>query len=112
MPRSSISIGPRATRGAIVGPEGGKPKLARGGMREPHRTRDANGWFARAMLTREPGQKYTVKAPLSFPVAHRTNADHRFVTHDRHANFEYDMKRRPVDPVPQYVTVPLHENPL
>src|SRR5262249_9173457 len=65
---------PWRTRGIAtlnVGPGGGKPKLARGGMREPHRTRDANGWFARAMLTREPGQKYTVKAPLSFPVAHR-----------------------------------------
>ncbi len=85
---------------------GGKSKLARGGMREPHGTSDPNAWFVWVALNREPGTKYRVSEPLAFPVAHRKAADHRFQVREKTFNFEYDMKRRPVDPVPQYVTVP------
>jgi hypothetical protein len=83
-----------------------KPKLARAGMREPAGTKDANAWFVRTALTREPGQKYTSKEPLPFPVAHRRSADHRFRELERTINFEYDFKRQPVDPVPDFISVP------
>jgi hypothetical protein len=64
-----------------------KPKLARGGMREPAGTKDANAWFVRTALTREPGQKYTSKEPLPFTVAHRKSADHHFRETERAVNF-------------------------
>jgi hypothetical protein len=83
-----------------------KPKLARAGMREPPGTKDGNAWFVRAALTREPGQKYTSKEPLPFPVAHQRSADHRFRQIERTINFEYDLKRQLVDPVPQFVSSP------
>jgi hypothetical protein len=83
-----------------------KPKLARGGMREPPGTKDANAWFVRAALTREPGQKYKSREPLPFPIAHRKSADHRFRDTERAANFEYDFKRQLVDPVPHFVSLP------
>jgi hypothetical protein len=83
-----------------------KPKLARAGMREPAGTKDGNAWFVRAALTRKPGQKYTSREPLPFPVAHRKAADHRFVANERTVNFEYDFKREPVDPVPHFISVP------
>ena len=85
---------------------GPKPKLARGGMREPAGTKDANAWFVRTALTREPGQKYASKEPLPFPVAHRKNADHRFRDTERAVNFEYDFKRQPVEPVLKFLTIP------
>jgi hypothetical protein len=75
-------------------------------MREPAGTQDANAWFVRTALTREPGQKYTSKEPLPFPVAHRKNADHRFRETQRAVNFEYDFKRRPVDPWLSFVSIP------
>src|SRR6516225_11297725 len=75
-------------------------------MREPAGTKDANGWFVQAALTREPGQKFTSKEPLPFPIAHRKSADHRFQNRERALNFEYDFKRQPVDPVPKFVSVP------
>ena len=83
-----------------------KRKLARGGMREPAGTKDGNAWFVRTALTRDPGQKYASKEPLPFPVAHRNSADHRFRETERAVNFEYDLKRRLVDPVPKFVSVP------
>ena len=83
-----------------------KPKLARAGMREPAGTKDANAWFVRAALDRTPGQKYTIKEPLPFPVAHRKAADHRFHENEKAANFEFDFKRQPVDPVRQSILVP------
>jgi hypothetical protein len=75
-------------------------------MREPAGTKDGNAWFVRAALTRMPGQKYTSREPLPFPVAHRKAAGHRFVASERAVNFEYDMKRQPVDPVPHFISVP------
>jgi hypothetical protein len=84
-----------------------KPKLARGGMREPAGTNDANAWFIRAALIREPGQKYKSHEPLPFPVAHRNSADHRFRDTQRAVNFEYDFKRQLVHPVPKFLAVPL-----
>jgi hypothetical protein len=83
-----------------------KAKLARGGMREPSGTKDANAWFVRTALTREPRQKYASKEPLPFPEAHRKNADHRFRETERAINFEYDFKRQPVDPFPQFLPLP------
>jgi hypothetical protein len=88
-----------------------KPKLARSGMCEPAGTKDANAWFVRTALTREPGQKYVSKEPLPFPLAHRKSADHHFRETQRAVNFEYDFKRRLVDPVPKFLPVPaLGEN--
>ena len=75
-------------------------------MREPQGTKDANAWFVRTALTREPGQKYTSREPLPFPVAHRNSADHRFRSTERAVNFEYDFKRQLVTPVPKVVSVP------
>jgi hypothetical protein len=88
--------------------DGDKPKLARGGMREPRRMSldDANDWFAQKMLLRRPGDKWSSLDPLPFPTAHRANAEHVFEAHRRRVNFEYDMKRRPIDPAPRYVKVP------
>jgi hypothetical protein len=85
-----------------------KPKLARGGMREPGRMSldDANVWFAQRMLYRQPNDKWSSRDPLPFPAAHRTNADLVFQEISRKANFEFDMKRRPTNPMPRYVSVP------
>jgi hypothetical protein len=83
-------------------------KLARGGMREPGRMShdEANDWFAPIMLLRQPGDRWSSDDPLPFPEAHRSNADHVLCSYERTMNFEYDMKRRPVDPSPWYVQVP------
>src|SRR5207248_7104650 len=67
---------------------------------------DANVWFIGTALIRETGQKYSSKEPLSFPEAHRLNADHRFRQTEKKINFEYDFKRRLVDPVPKFLVVP------
>jgi hypothetical protein len=87
---------------------GAKPKLARGGMREPSRMSldDANDWFATRMLLRQPGDMWSSHDPLPFPLAHRTNADHVFRNNRRRVNFEYDMKRRPINVEPRYVSAP------
>jgi hypothetical protein len=88
-----------------------EPKLARGGMREPSRmSLDANDWFVRSMLLRRPGDKWSILEPLPFPEAHRSNADHVFQRHARRVNFEYDMKRRPLDPTAQFISVPGEQN--
>jgi hypothetical protein len=86
------------TRGVATLEGKGKPKLAKGGMRAPEGVTDWNAWFAETMLIREHGQTYLSSEPLSFPVAHRTNNDfiHRPV--EKRMNFEFDFKRRPVDP--------------
>jgi hypothetical protein len=80
--------------------EGEKPKLARGGMREPAgmSLEEANDWFARSMLMREDGDEWSSKDPLPFPFAHIENADHVFREVRRKVNFEFDMKRAPVEP--------------
>jgi hypothetical protein len=88
--------------------DGAKPKLARGGMREPKNMSliEANDWFAQRMLLRQPGDRWSSRDPLPFPTAHRANADHVFREVSRKVNFEFDMKRRPIEPVPRYVSVP------
>jgi hypothetical protein len=85
-----------------------KPKLARCGMREPGRMSldDANDWFVTKMLLRQPGDTWPSRGPLPFPFAHRNNADHVFRENSRRVNFEYDIKRRPIDAQPRYVRVP------
>jgi hypothetical protein len=85
-----------------------KPKLARGGMREPGRMPPdaASDWFARKMLLRQPGDKWSSMDPPPFPAAHRGNADHVFQERWRAVNFEFDMKRRPLDPEPRFVRLP------
>src|SRR5438046_949686 len=87
---------------------GATPKLARGGMREPSSMspEEANEWCAQRMLLRQKGDKWSSRDPLPFPAAHRANADHVFQEHSRAVNFDFDMKRRPIDPVPRYVSVP------
>jgi hypothetical protein len=101
---------PWRTRGvATLKPiSGTKPKLARGGMRERGglSSDEANAWFVHKMLLRQPGDKWSMLGPLPFPEAHRTNADHVFKRYSRNVNFEYDMKRRPLDPVARSVRVP------
>ena len=101
---------PWRTRGVstLIASDGAKPKLARGGMREPGSMslNDANDWFAQRMLLRQPGDKWSSRDPLSFPKAHRANADHVFQQVTRTVNFEFDMKRRPINSVPRYVSVP------
>jgi hypothetical protein len=86
------------TRGIATLQSKGKPKLAKGGMRAPEGVEDWNQWFVEAMLDREPKKTYTSKEPLSFPEAHRTNADHITRAVTKQMNFEFDFKRRPVDP--------------
>ena len=102
---------PWRTRGiaTLKRPDGAKPKLARGGMREPAgmSPAEANDWFCRSMLLRQPGDKWASDDPLPFPFAHLSNADHVFQEVSRKVNFEWDMKRAPVEPViPRYVRVP------
>jgi hypothetical protein len=75
-------------------------------MRAPDNVKDRNKWFVAAFLTREPGFKYHSREFPSFPLAHRLNLDHQPEIKEKSANFEYDFKRRPVDPVPQFLTVP------
>jgi hypothetical protein len=105
-----LQLLPWRTRGVatLKYSNGAKPKLARGGMREPSRMSlgDANDWFARRMLLRQPGDAWSSHDPLPFPLAHRTNADHVFRENSRRVNFEYDMKRRPINAQPRYVSMP------
>jgi hypothetical protein len=77
-------------------------------MREPDRMSldEANDWFAQRMLRRKPHDKWASRDPLPFPAAHRANADHVFQQISRKVNFEFDMKRRSMSPVPRYVLVP------
>jgi hypothetical protein len=92
---------------------GARPKLARGGMREPPEERSpetANNWFAQRMLLRQPGDEWSNLEPMEFPKAHRTNADHIFREVWRRVNFEYDGKRQPIAPEARYVLVPGEDN--
>ena len=82
-----------------------KPKLARGGMREPDGCKDSNAWFVRAMLLRNLGDRWSSKEPPPFTAAHLNNAGFVFRERDRTANFEFDLKRRPTDPQPVYVAI-------
>ena len=54
---------PWRTRGVatLKDTDGAKPKLARGGMREPRGMSldEANVWFAQRMLQRQPGDKWS-----------------------------------------------------
>jgi hypothetical protein len=93
----------------ITEPWTGKPKLAMSGMRAPDNAKDRNEWFVGACLTREPGFKYPSREFPSFPLAHRLNLDHQPEIKEKSANFEYDFKRRPLDPEPQFLTVPREE---
>jgi hypothetical protein len=82
-----------------------QPKLARGGMREPDGCDDSNAWFVRAMLLRNPGDRWSSREPPPFTAAHLNNADFVFGERDRTVNFEFDLKRRPTDPQPAYVAI-------
>jgi hypothetical protein len=77
----------------------GKPKLAMAGMRAPDGVTDRNAWFVESMLTRKHGDTYLSSEPLSFSDAHKTNADFTHRSVEKRVNFEYDFKRRPVDPM-------------
>ncbi|MCZ6576635.1 MAG: hypothetical protein O6950_09365 [Gammaproteobacteria bacterium] len=79
--------------------DGGKPKLARGGVRVPRGVDSSNDWMVEKFLNRRPGDTWETEQPLSFPKAHETNADHVFQVVERRFNFEYDYKRELVDPV-------------
>ena len=82
-----------------------KPKLARGGMREPDGCKEPNAWFVRAMLLRKLGDRWSSREPPPFTAAHLNNTDLVFRERDRAVNFEYDFKRRPADPQPVYVAI-------
>ena len=104
-----IQLLPWATRGiaTLKSPDGAKPKLAKHGMQAPASLNEGeNTWFARSMLTRQPGDKWKGKRPLDFPREYRENADHIFREFSAAVSFEYDMKRRPVDPENRGVVVP------
>ena len=94
---------PWRTRG-IVTLAGEKPKVARGGMKTP-RGIDPNVWLIRLMIDRTPGTKWTSRDPIPFRRSYETNADHVFVTTERKVSFEFDYKRRLVNPVRRYVSV-------
>jgi hypothetical protein len=57
-------------------------------------------------LTSKPLEKLPSTNPLPFTTAHRKAADHRFVTVEKTANFEYDHKRRIVAPASVCVPIP------
>ena len=86
------------TRGIATLQSKGKAKLARGGMRAPDGVADWNQWFVETLLDRDENTTYQSKEPISFPEAHRTNADHIMRCVTKKVNFEFDFKRRPVDP--------------
>jgi len=91
---------------------GEKLKLARTGLRPPEDVRgpaEQSDWFARAVLTFKPGEKLKTQEPMSFPEAHRSGADYRKFTVKKTVNFDYDHKRRIVDP--QFVQVPVPGRP-
>jgi hypothetical protein len=86
---------------------GEKIKLAKGGVKVPASGYAVeNQWLVNAVLTSLPGEKVSSKDPLPFTTAHRKAADHRFVTVEKTANFEYDHKRRIVSPTDVMVQVP------
>jgi hypothetical protein len=82
-------------------------KLAKGGMKVPALGLAAqNEWLARAVLTSPARAKFTTEDPLHFTVAHRKAADHRFVTVEKTANFEYDHKRKIRSPDAVQIAIP------
>jgi hypothetical protein len=78
----------------------GEPlKLAKGGIKvEAQGVAAQNAWLVEKFLTSQPLEKFASTNPLPFTTAHRQAADHRFVTVEKTANFEYDHKRRIVAP--------------
>ena len=91
---------------------GAGPKLARGGMREPGQMsiEEANDWFVRRMLLRQPGEKWSNEEFMAFPEAHKTNSDHTTRTVQRKENFEFDFKRQPLAAEPRFLPVPGEDN--
>jgi DNA polymerase type B, organellar and viral len=97
------------TRGiATLQPIAGEPiKLAKGGMKVEAQGTDAqNAWLVERFLTSKPLEKFPSTNPLPFTTAHRKAADHRFVTVEKTANFEYDHKRRIVAPASICAPIP------
>ncbi len=83
-----------------------KPKLAQGGMRAAEDAPDQNAWFCRTMLDRRYETTWESREPLPFPLAHQYDADHFFRRRLSRVNFEFDLKRRLVDPSPSFVCAP------
>jgi hypothetical protein len=82
-------------------------KMAKGGIKvEAPGLRAQNAWLVGKFLTSKPLEKFASTNPLPFTTAHRMAADHRFVTVEKTANFEYDHKRRIVEPEGVCVSIP------
>jgi hypothetical protein len=65
-----------------------------------------NAWLVERFLTSKPLEKFPSTNPLPFTAAHRAAADHRFVTVEKTANFEFDHKRRIAVPASFHVPIP------
>ena len=91
---------------------GEKIKLAHSGLRAPddvigEAARD--DWFVKAVLTLPPLAPIETKEPMPFPKAHRAAADFRKIRMMKRANFNYDHKRKIVNP--QFVQIPVPGSP-
>ena len=86
----------------------GEPiKLARGGIKvEAPGLPAQNDWLVEKFLTSKPLEKFPSTSPLPFTAAHRAAADHRFVTVEKTANFEFDHKRRIAAPASLRISIP------
>ena len=87
------------TRGGVTTQtiDGGKPKTARAGHRNPGGT-DPNQWMIERLITRAAGEKYTKSEPLPLNQTHRDGADCCYHDVTLRLSLEYDFKRRPINP--------------
>jgi hypothetical protein len=92
-----------ATRGiATLDNAGGRAKFARHGMHGPGGG-DENEWMVRTMLNRTPETVWIDNGPAPFPTSYREERDMQFSDTEKRVVFEYDHKRRLVNPTARYV---------
>jgi hypothetical protein len=108
---SGRQLVPWRTRGiATAIPSNNKPKLAKGGMQTPKGVSDPNAFMLRLMMTRKPDDTLHTqykpdfrRSTLDFsrsPNDPEPRRYHDFVYEEgtQKVNFEYDFKRKPVNP--------------
>jgi hypothetical protein len=112
----ALRLLPWRTRGIATLDYEGRPKLARGGMREPGSfprgdgSAAANAWFIKMMLTCDVDDRYVSSEPRSFPEAHKRSLDLVYSERAKKFSFAFDFKRKPVSPIAIRIPIPRVED--
>ena len=88
------------TRGQLTAMpwEGEKPVLAKAGYKPPCPKPEHNDHMVARYLNRQPGDTYTFESLISMREQWMTDSDLKRMRQKRRINYEFDMKRCPVDP--------------